>query len=60
MVRACLAATGVYFGWTGWYNAQWKYRWYPLFTIVALVLTFSTLYIVRPETLRGDSSQRNA
>lgn len=46
---AVMLVSGVvacYFAWKGWFTAQWKYRWYPLFAVVAVVLTFGALYLV--------------
>ncbi|MFD2082122.1 hypothetical protein SAMN05421678_101448 [Actinopolymorpha cephalotaxi] len=41
---SALALVACYFGWKGWYKAQWKYRWYPLFAVAAIVLTYVLMY----------------
>ncbi|MGW0229715.1 hypothetical protein ACWDWO_15495 [Actinopolymorpha singaporensis] len=40
LVLGCVAC---YFAWKGWFAAQWRYRWYPLFAVLAVVLEFGVL-----------------
>ncbi|MFD2082121.1 hypothetical protein [Actinopolymorpha cephalotaxi] len=42
-VMTLLGGLACYFAWTGWFAAQWKYRWYPLFALLSVVLEFGVL-----------------
>lgn len=41
---SALALVACYFGWTGWYKAQWKYRWYPGLALAGIALTYVLMY----------------
>ncbi|MET9018809.1 hypothetical protein ABZV93_02375 [Actinopolymorpha sp. NPDC004070] len=45
-VMGLLGGLACYFAWTGWFAAQWKYRWYPLFAVLAVVGEFAVLALV--------------
>ena len=40
---AVLGGVSFYFGWCGWFSAQWRYRWYPLFSLGVSALEFGVL-----------------
>ncbi|NYH91693.1 hypothetical protein [Actinopolymorpha rutila] len=50
-VMLVLGGAACYFTWKGWFAAQWKYRWYPLFAVLAVILEFGVLALaVRNDT----------